>query len=74
MKGKELYIKLSNRDYSGSDQDKYAQLLQTIHNSAFLNDELPQFYQLLEKAEAENKKIDVNDLQEEIFISDLVLV
>lgn len=74
MKGETLYIELSKRDYSGSDQDQYAQLLQSIHSSAFLNNELEEFYQLLEKAEEENKKISVKDFPEEIFISDLVLV
>ena len=43
------------------DQDQYAQLLQSIHSSAFLNNELEEFYQLLEKAEEENKKISVKD-------------
>ncbi|CAI9429250.1 Type I restriction endonuclease subunit M [Candidatus Ornithobacterium hominis] len=59
--GKELFKKLSKRDYSGSGEDKYAQLLITLHFSLVLFGREKQFYKLLEKAVKENKKIIVVD-------------
>jgi len=75
MTGREIYNKLSQRDYSGSDQDQYAQLLYTIHFHAQANDELDAFYSFLESSERLNKKLSVSDfVLEEIFMSSIELV
>ncbi|WP_313600613.1 hypothetical protein [Epilithonimonas vandammei] len=77
MGGEQLYLKLSKRDYSGSDSDNYAQLLQTIFfHLAGSNEEL-KFYELLEVSKNENKKIAINDPEnnkDEYFYSDLILI
>lgn len=77
MNGKQLFQKLSQRDYSGSDSDNYAQLLQTIFfHLAGSNEEL-KFYELLEVSNIENKKIAINDPEnnkDEYFYSDLILI
>lgn len=54
--GMELFNKLTERDYSGSEQDTYAQLLRTIRMQCREID-LPE---LLEKAEAQGKKVVLN--------------
>jgi len=77
MTGKELFEKYTAlRDFSGSEDDEYAQLLQTIFYQIG-ND----FFPLLEKAEAEGKKIDVVNpfkdtsiLWDEICPEDVILV
>lgn len=53
MTGEELYKKLSQRDYSGSDEDQYAQWLQTLFFQ-LPNDD---FFRILEKSVKEGKKI-----------------
>lgn len=76
MKGEILYKKLSKRDYSGSVLDKYAQLLQTILFNIVGNNEKKMFFDLLEKANLENKRIEIKEesvYNEEIFIEDLFL-
>ena len=68
MKVIEKYIK--QRDYSGSDQDVYASLIY----ACFINIGYP-FEKLLEKAEKENKKIQLKDeLVDEITIENIKLV
>ncbi len=79
MTGQELYNKLSQRDYSGSEQDVYAQLLQTLHHNLFLNGQVDEFYELLQKANNSGKKLSLiesdNDvLVDEYFIDDITLV
>lgn len=61
MSGEELYNKLSKRDYSGSDADQYAQLLQTLHLHLTLNKEEEDFYNMLLQAEKEGKKLAIID-------------
>jgi len=72
MNGKELYLKyVSQRDYSGSEADKYAQLLQTVFYQIDAD-----IFPLLEKAENEEKKLTVTPealSNDEIVTSDLVL-
>jgi hypothetical protein len=77
MTGKELFIQYtSKRDYTGSKTDEYAQLLETI--MFHIGNEI---FDLLEKAEKEEKKLKVLDLTEngmilrdEIQIKDIVFV
>ncbi|MXS70270.1 hypothetical protein GSF70_03490 [Flavobacteriaceae bacterium W22] len=77
MKGENLYLKLSQRDYSGTDTDIYAQLLITIFFHLSGNNEIDKFYELIEKAEEQNKKISIietaND-NDEYYFSDLILI
>lgn len=74
MNGKNIYEKLSIRDYSGSDQDVYAQLLNSLHVQAVLNGHVDEFYTLLEKADSEGKKLTVIDSDlEELFIESISL-
>lgn len=77
MNGKELYDRYtSKRDYTGSKPDEYAQLLETIiFRKGILT------FNLLEKAESEEKKLEVLDLTEngkilrdEIQVKDIVFV
>jgi hypothetical protein len=72
MTGQELYTRYtSRRDYSGSDADQYAQLLSTIFRNI-----LDGIYPLLEKAEAEGKKLTLSDpaiLQDEYTSADVIL-
>lgn len=71
MNGQDLFVKLSKRDYSGSEEDNYAQLLGTIfthvHTEIFI---------LLEKAEKLGKKLNISesDLSDEYTIDDITLV
>ena len=77
MNGKQLFQKLSQRDYSGSDSDCYAQLLQTIFLHLAGSNEVSKFYELLEVSNNENKKIAINDPEnnkDEYFYSDLILI
>lgn len=77
MNGKLLFQKLSQRDYSGSDSDNYAQLLQTIFLHLAGSNEVSKFYELLEVSNNENKKIAINDPEnnkDEYFYSDLILI
>jgi hypothetical protein len=69
----------TQRDYSGSVQDSYAQDLETFFHHAFLNNEVEAFYQLLIKAEKLNKLIgykepEGNILYDDYFMSRLILV
>lgn len=74
MSGKELFKKLSVRDYSGSDADQYAQWLQTIHFHLKMSGQEDELFKLLETAERENKQITAKDpLAEEFFIDSLSL-
>ena len=57
MIGEKLYTKyLSYRDFSGSDEDSYAQLLQTIESGISIA-----IYSLLEKAESSGKKPSIKE-------------
>lgn len=71
MNGQNLYLKLSKRDYSGSSQDEYAQLLGTLFNHVHSG-----VFDLLERAEKLNKKLAIKNPQEldEYTIDDIVLV
>ena len=74
MDGKELFINYtSKRDYSGSKADEYAQLLTTIFYHIKTD-----IFQLLETAEAENKKLSLNEnlpeFIDEYTIDDVVLI
>jgi hypothetical protein len=75
MKGEELYRRYSYRDYSGSDEDTYAQLLQTIF--AHVGTDL---FDLLERADVLNKKLSIiqpensNMLRDEITVDDVELI
>lgn len=76
MKGNELYHKYtSKRDYTGSEADEYAQLLETIR--FHIGNKI---FDLLEIAEKEGKRLKVLDLTEngiilrdEIQLSDIIL-
>ncbi|WP_312078381.1 hypothetical protein [Chryseobacterium sp.] len=61
MTGKELYQKLSQRDYSGSDADEYAQFLQTIFLQLSLQGKENEFYSLLEKSQESGKMLSVEN-------------
>lgn len=69
MTGKQLFEKLTVRDFSGSEQDLYAQLLMTIFSH--IGDDI---FDLLEDAESQNKKLDINDHLDEITTTDVYLV
>lgn len=74
MSGKELFLKLSQRDYSMSEQDIYAQFLTTLHYHLSISNQEPEFFLLLETAESLNKKIELKDSTiEEYFIDSLIL-
>lgn len=66
MTGEQIYNKYrSFRDYSGSPEDEYAQLLDTIQGQ-YLGDGSPDgrrasFFRLLEQAESQGKKLSVKD-------------
>lgn len=66
MSGKELFAKLSKRDYTGSDEDIYAQLLKTLHHHLTLAGQEKEFFELLELADDQNKKIIISDSENEI--------
>ena len=67
MDGKELFNQLSVRDYSDSEADQYAQTLQTMFFHCTMSDEIQKFYNLLEQAESENKKLVISDDQEDEY-------
>ncbi|NJB83632.1 hypothetical protein [Wenyingzhuangia aestuarii] len=71
MNGQNLYLKLSKRDYSGSSQDEYAQLLGTLFNHVH-----SEIFNLLEKAEKLGKKLAVKNSEnlDEYTVEDIVLV
>ena len=74
MTGEELYQKISQRDYSGSDDDQYAQLLKTLYYNLMVSGQEQQFLKLLETAQKNGKKITVLDgNQEEFTITSLSL-
>ncbi len=74
MTGEELYQKISQRDYSGSDDDQYAQLLKTLYYNLMVSGQEQQFFKLLETAQKNGKKITVLDgNQEEFTITSLSL-
>lgn len=73
MEGKEIFDSLSQRDYSGSEADKYAQTLQTIFFHCTMSGEMQEFYDILKKAESENKKLTVPDDVDEYSIDSVVL-
>ncbi|MGJ1422839.1 hypothetical protein ACR79B_02540 [Sphingobacterium spiritivorum] len=66
MNGQEIYNKYQAfRDYTGSPQDEYAQLLSTIR-SQYLGDGSTDgidasFFRLLEHAESESAKLSIKD-------------
>lgn len=76
MEGENIFKKLSQRDYSGTNSDQYAQLLNTIFYHLSGNDEIKLFYDLLEKADNENKFISISDpenIKDEYSFSDLII-
>ena len=64
-------------DYSGSEQDSYAQDIETFYNQSVLHKEEDSFLALLEKAEKESKKIvyiPIEDtFSDDIFVKELTL-
>jgi len=69
MTGKQLFSDLTERDFSGSAADEYAQLLQTIAGD--IGDDI---YPLLERAESQGKKLAVKDLlADEIILENVIL-
>lgn len=57
MTGEEIYNEiLKKRDYSGSEEDKYAQDVETMR-SRIDYEQLNAFYKLLEEAKSKGKKI-----------------
>lgn len=76
MEGEKIYKKLSQRDYTGSNSDKYAQLLQTVFTHLSGNNEILEFYELLNTAETQNKYISIEDpvnSKDEYSFSDLII-
>ena len=76
MKGKQLYLELSKRDYTESATDSYAQFLQTIHFHLALSGEIEKFYNFLETANCEKKLIhlkEIEDFRDEYFFKDLII-
>lgn len=78
--GKELFEAYQKqRDHSGSEADAYAQDLYTFLVHAQLQGKAEVFYQLLEKAEKENKQIsftepDPDILYDDYPVEDLILI
>lgn len=69
MLGKTLFNKYaSKRDFSGSAQDEYAQLLETLQ-LALPND----IYSLLEKADKQNKSLSVKETESEGFSPEITI-
>ena len=74
MSGEDLYQKLSIRDYSGSEADEYAQLLQTMYFYCTAQDSQEAFFALLEKAEQLELQLTLKDEEvEEITLDQIVL-
>lgn len=76
MKGKQLYLELSKRDYTESTADCYAQFLQTIYFHLALSGEIEKFYDLLETANRGKKLIhlkEIVDFRDEYFFEDLII-
>ncbi|MDP3561718.1 MAG: hypothetical protein Q8R83_06045 [Legionellaceae bacterium] len=76
MSGQELLRDItSKRDYSGSDEDRYAQLLMTIWSNIKEG-----IYPILEKADKEGKKLNLKAkstdsiIVDEIVVDDIILV
>lgn len=64
MSGQEIYNKYQSfRDYSGSPDDEYAQLLDTIRGHLYLSaaGSDDDFFALLTEAERQGKKLDIKD-------------
>lgn len=76
MDGKKIFEKyISKRDHSGSDSDKYAQLLLTLHQ--YIKNDL---YILLEQADTQGKRIALKEdfstsiLFSEYSVKDIIFV
>lgn len=68
--GKDLFYSLTDRDFSGSEQDEYAQTLMTIHGN--IREEI---YPLLELAESQGKKLVIsNNEADELMVDDISIV
>ncbi len=64
-----LFLKMTERDFSGSKDDEYAQLLMTIF--CHIGDDI---FPLLSEATKNNKRLDVKDVPEdEIFMQDFLI-
>lgn len=82
MTGEEIYeMYQSKRDYSGSEEDQYAQFLNTMWGNAAVTGEIKIFYSLVEKAHEAKKKLAVDYskipegiLYDEYFMDDLFMV
>lgn len=74
MDGKEIYDNASKRDYTDSELDQYAQTLQTIYFHCFASGQLKDFFDILEKAEKENKKLSIPDDIDEYSIDSISLI
>jgi len=69
----------TQRDYSGSALDSYAQDLETFFHHAFLNNEVDKFCKLLINAEKLNKHIGYKEpaddnVYDEYRVSEMILV
>lgn len=72
MTGEELFNQLSNRDYSGSDADQYAQTLQTMFFHFSSTGELEEFFAKLLEAESEGKKLEMSDDESDEYSLDSI--
>ena len=74
----DLLNKYFRRDYSGSEQNIYAQDIETFYIQSVLHNEEDGFLALLEKAEKEHKKIVYIPIEgafsDDIFLKELSLV
>lgn len=61
MSGENLFLKLSKRDFSGSEADLYAQELQTMFSHFAASGEISEFYSKLETAEKNGQKLSLAD-------------
>jgi hypothetical protein len=80
MKGKDIYDKIIEDFLSSNDfKNDYVQLLQTIFFELSAKHQTKEFYNLLEVAETQNKKLTLVEKKEpfttcnEIFLIDIVL-
>lgn len=62
MNGQQIYqLYQEKRDYTGSQSDAYAQELETMYMSCFLNGQQQEFYDLLKNAHSSEKKLQYKD-------------
>jgi hypothetical protein len=80
MKGKKIFENITKkRDLSNNSNNNYAQLLQTIFFELSAKGQTEDFYNLLELAETQSKKLTLKEETEpittcsEIFLNDIIL-